>query len=139
MAKKGGRSKQLAVTRDEIIEALEKHRGWITYAAADLNCTQANISQWIKRDEVLREKWMQIKEFNLDFVEKALFIKIAQGDTSAIIFYLKCQGKHRGYIEKEKVVINNNIVNQTKEEIKAAMSPKDASNLYANMIGNDGG
>lgn len=125
------------ISRERIIEALQKHRGWITYAAAELECTQANISIRLKTDKILREAYEKIKERNLDFVEKALFIKIANGDTGAIIFYLKCQGKHRGYVEKEKEsILIQNTINTAKKKIKGGMSAEEASKLYIETLNN---
>ena len=39
----------------------------------------------------------------LDFAESKLFQKIKEGDSTAILFYLKTQGKARGYIERSEV------------------------------------
>ena len=44
-----------------------------------------------------------IREDALDYVESKLFELIDKGHPSAIIFFLKCQGKHRGYVERQEV------------------------------------
>jgi hypothetical protein len=38
----------------------------------------------------------------IDYVESFLLDKMAAGDTTAIIFFLKCRAKSRGYVEKSQ-------------------------------------
>lgn len=45
-------------------------------------------------------KYQDILDTALDFVEGKLLENIAEGDVTSIIFYLKPKGKHRGYTEK---------------------------------------
>ncbi len=68
-------------------------------------CEQAGISRgtyyrWREDDEAFRERADDIIEGQVDFVENRLLKKIQEGDTTAIIFYLKTKGKKRGYSEK---------------------------------------
>jgi hypothetical protein len=68
-----------------------------------------------------------IKNIALDFVEDKLIGKIKDGDIVAILFYLKTQGKKRGYIERQEteltiqqpVVIDWTEPIQEVEEVKA--------------------
>ena len=41
-----------------------------------------------------------VKEDVLDYVESKLLDKVEAGDNTSIIFYLKCQGQRRGWIDK---------------------------------------
>jgi len=43
------------------------------------------------------------RERTTDLAEGKLFQKINEGDNTAIIFYLKTQGKRRGYVERQEV------------------------------------
>lgn len=47
------------------------------------------------------QRWT--KETGLDFAETVLMKKIRKEETAALLFYLKTQGKERGYIEKTVV------------------------------------
>ena len=44
------------------------------------------------------------KGLELDYVEKRLMDKIADGDLGAIIFYLKCKGKEHGWSESNPLI-----------------------------------
>lgn len=68
-------------------------------------CERAGVSRstyyrWREEDESFRERADDIIEGQVDFVENRLLKKIQDGDTTAIIFYLKTKGKKRGYSEK---------------------------------------
>jgi len=38
----------------------------------------------------------------VDWVEEQLIDRIRNKDTVAMIFFLKCQGKHRGWVERQE-------------------------------------
>ena len=57
----------------------------------------------IKRSPELREVAEQAAETLTDLAEQELYKLIKQGDKPAIIFYLKCKGKDRGYIERQEL------------------------------------
>lgn len=44
-----------------------------------------------------------INERNLDYAESALLKLIKEGNATALIFFLKTKGKHRGYIERSEL------------------------------------
>ena len=55
-------------------------------------------------DTALQEVQASIHDQYLDLTEHALIKQIKEENLGAIIFYLKCQGKKRGYIERDKDV-----------------------------------
>jgi hypothetical protein len=55
---------------------------------------------WLDKAENYKKEYEKIKHTQIDFVESKLLNKIKEGDTTAIIFYLKTKGKDRGYSEK---------------------------------------
>lgn len=96
--------------KDETIaEALRATGGFISQAAKKLNVSQPNISARVKKSEYLQQELEAIKSAYLDLAEHALITKLRSGDLGAICFYLKCQGKQRGYIERQDVNVSGDM------------------------------
>ena len=93
-----------SVLSEEVIaEALRKCAGIQTRAATLLGVSQSAISQRVSGSKFLQEIYQEIREGLLDVAEDALIEKLKAGNMTAIIFYLKCIGKTRGYTEKTEV------------------------------------
>lgn len=86
-----------------MIDALQKSLGVVTTAckAADVGRTQ--YYEWLKSDSEFAAEVRDIKDIALDFAESQLHKQIQDGNTTATIFYLKTQGKGRGYVERQEV------------------------------------
>jgi hypothetical protein len=89
-------------TIDEIARALDECKGFITLAAKRLGCHYSTITTYIKKNPKLEIIVKNIQESHLDNAEFQLLKKINAGDLGAICFYLKCKGKHRGYMERQE-------------------------------------
>lgn len=96
-------SKKRQATAEKIIEALLNSDGLLTMAARKAGVSYPTINRYARDFPSVREAVEQAKEAMLDFAENELFKKIKRGDNVAIIFYLKTQGKRRGYIERQEV------------------------------------
>lgn len=90
-------------TAKQIEIAIRESRGFLSVAAERLGCTYQTVSNYIKRYKTLQEVLDSINERELDLTENKLLSQIKEGNTTAIIFYLKCKGKKRGYVEKSEV------------------------------------
>ena len=83
-------------------------KGLITMAARwigqtyGIPITHGAISLRVASNEHLRQVRRECEEDGLDFAEYKLLDLIKSGDRTAIIFYLKCKGKERGYIERKE-------------------------------------
>lgn len=95
-------SKKRQATCQRIIESLRETRGLLTLAARKAGVSYPTINRYANDFPSVREAVQEAKESMVDFAEGKLFEKISKGDTASIIFYLKTQGKKRGYIEQQE-------------------------------------
>ncbi len=89
----------MALSEKEFISALEKNGGWVSQTAKALGISVQAVCQRLNRNPRLKAKQIEIKEMYLDLAESKVVKAVNDGHPWAICFYLKCQGKHRGWIE----------------------------------------
>ena len=82
-----------------VIAAIRAHHGVIAPAAEALGYSRSALESYLHR-HALWPIVTEAREAFLDFAEGELFRQVREGNLTATIFYLKCQGKQRGYIEK---------------------------------------
>ena len=92
-----------------MIEALTKSLGIVTTACNISKVSKSTHYDWLANDENYREQVEAIKDIALDFAESQLHKRMQNGSDTAIIFYLKTQGKKRGYIEKQQIEISGEL------------------------------
>ena len=88
---------------DQVAEALRTTGGIRTNAALLLKCSPSTIKRYTDRSEVLASIESEVVEQILDLAESKLVDAINDGNLTAIMFYLKTKGKHRGYTERHQV------------------------------------
>jgi hypothetical protein len=84
---------------DVVTAAIHAHHGVLASAAAALGYARSGLEKYIQRHG-LADEVVAAREAFLDLAEGELFRQVREGNLTATIFYLKCQGKGRGYIEK---------------------------------------
>ena len=84
----------------EIADALDKAGGFVTHAAKMLGCNYNTVQNYINRYKELQLKQKEIDERYIDIAVSKLIQNVQSGQEASIFFFLKCKGKHRGYIEK---------------------------------------
>ena len=90
-------------TQDEIEEAIKLTGGWLSKTAKELGMPVEKVKAAIKRNKRLKDVLFETKEHLLDLVEDTLFERIMEKkDVLGAMFWLKCQGQHRGWIDKPK-------------------------------------
>jgi hypothetical protein len=91
------------VNATEAAEALKNHKGFITQAAKTLGISRRHLHYLINKHPTVKEALTDAREEMKDFTEGKMYQKIADGDTTMIIFYAKTQMKDRGYVERQEV------------------------------------
>lgn len=90
---------------EHVEEALRASGGVVSDAAQKVaeaygSCSPASVRNYIHRHKSLQHVVEEVIESNLDAAESALLKAIAQGNMTAVIFYLKTKGRGRGYVER---------------------------------------
>ena len=86
-----------------IIQSLRKTLGNITQACEDAGIARSEFYRYVREDDDFGALVESVREEMIDFAENSLFKQIQEGNTAATIFFLKCHGKARGYLEKPPV------------------------------------
>ena len=87
-----------------ILEVFEKILGFVNKTCEQLDMSRYTFNNYIKNDPEFKEKISEIYNVQCEFVESKLFDKIREGDTTAIMFYLKHKGHIRGYKESDNLL-----------------------------------
>lgn len=71
--------------------------------AEAIGCSRNALHTWLREDAELKEAQVSAKEGLIDFAEGKLLKKIKEDDLTAIIFFLKTQGRRRDYADKQEI------------------------------------
>lgn len=89
------------------LENLDKGQGIVSYACENTGISRQTYYRWIKEDKDFAKACEDVKESVIDRVESKLMNVMndadAPGHLTAIIFWLKTQAKHRGYVERSEI------------------------------------
>lgn len=94
---------QKRLTNAQIIAALKAKAGNIAEVARALGVDRSTIYKRIEDSTELQQVCTDARERLADIAETMLLKRVTDGDTTAIIFALKTQGKKRGYVEKLEI------------------------------------
>lgn len=90
-------------TAKQYAQAIQEANGLITAAARRLGCSRQAIYDAAKRHKNVKDALEDARERTTDLAEAKLYQQINEGNMTAIIFYLKTQAKHRGYVERQEI------------------------------------
>jgi len=101
-----------------MIEELKTQLGVVTHACKQVGISRMTHYKWLKDDPEYKLEVDHIDDIALDFAEGSLFRMMQEKNTAATIFFLKCRGKARGYIERPDNQINIANVSKTDNAIQ---------------------
>lgn len=121
---------------ERIAEALRLTGGIYTAAAAKLGCAPNTVKNYVLRHPELQAVLEEVREGTLDLAEGQLLKAMGDGDLKAVIFYLKCKGKHRGYVERQEMAV------AVGAQLAVKLEPDDLRKMtdeQLEALANDGG
>lgn len=89
--------------KDKLLKSLEENMGIVTVSCKAAEVPRQTYYDWMNEDEEFAKSVQELKNVTLDFVESKLIAQINNDNMTGIIFYLKCQGRERGYIERQDI------------------------------------
>lgn len=96
------------ILKKNLIKAMEQSLGVITTACKMVSCSRQTYYDFYKEDETFKKAVDQTSDLAYDFVVSKLYENIESGKEASIIFFLKTQGKHKGWVEKSQYDITSN-------------------------------
>ena len=127
------------ITKEAFIIAYKENFGNITISCEAAGVSRSSYNVWIKNDPEFARKLAEIEpeEIMLDFGEHKLMERISKGDTLATMFLLKTKGKRRGYIERQEVAHEGDVVKQITVNVLKASHVDELPNSTQQIDGDE--
>jgi hypothetical protein len=127
------------ISKEAFIIAYKENFGNITIACESAGVGRGQYKAWCDKDPEFRQRLAEIEpeEIMLDFGEHKLMERIAKGDTLATMFLLKTKGKRRGYIERQEVAHEGDVVKQITVNVLKASHVEELSNGAPQLDGDE--
>lgn len=97
-ARKAEKALRDGIWKRTILSAMEHTLGNLTAALAKAECSRAQYRRLLAEDKDFHDSIIDVKERVLDFGESCLYSQMKNGSTQATIFFLRTQGKRRGWV-----------------------------------------
>lgn len=124
-----------ADTAERIIQAIGESNGLLTLAASKAGVSYRTIERYVKEFPEVAEAVQHAKETMLDYAESKLYGLMREGNVVSILFFLKTQGKPRGYIERVETtgkdgapLIGKDVRDMSDEELAVLIAERTIKN-----------
>lgn len=109
---------QLKILVDDVLPLVEPNKGNVAAIARKLGVNRSTIWNRCNESPTLMQALTDAREAMLDNAESVLYKKVLEGSTPELIFFLKTQGRSRGYFEKQENVLSTDKDNPLTIEVK---------------------
>lgn len=92
--------------KEAMIQALAQTLGVVTTACKKVGINRDTHYRWYNTDPDYKAACDDTKNIAVDFAESQLHKQIQEGNAASTIFFLKCQGKQRGYVERQELDVS---------------------------------
>src|SRR3954468_8405303 len=86
-----------------VIAAIQDARGNLATVGRQFGVTRQAVSSYCRAHPTCKAAHDEAREIMLDAAEAVLYEKVLAGSTPELLFFLKTQGRSRGYIERAEV------------------------------------
>lgn len=93
----------MALSVKAIEKAIRDKRGNVSAVARSFGVSRNAIYDRVQKSTRLQTALAEARDSMLDNAETELYDQALTGNTTALIFFLKTQGKSRGYTERQEV------------------------------------
>lgn len=94
--------------KKRLIEALSLNGSNIYKSCEAVGVSLSSFYEWKKKDPEFAKAYEETLTHQFDFVESKLFNLIKNENPKAIIYWLRCKGADKGYIERNQLDVNTN-------------------------------
>lgn len=94
---------QLKITVADVLPLVEPNKGNVAAIARHLGVTRGTIWNRCNESPTLMAALEDARQGMLDNAESILYKKVLEGSTVELIFFLKTQGRNRGYVERQEI------------------------------------
>ena len=123
--------KRTEVTKDTLLESMRQNMGNVTLSCHFTGCSRSTFYRYMESDEDFKKEVEDISNMAIDICEAELWKLIKDGNSTAIIFFLKTKGKVRGYVERQELTGSDGspvLFQETKTYLNAPITETDTSN-----------
>jgi hypothetical protein len=90
------------LTCEAVAAKLREFHGNMAAAARALSVTRGAVFLYVHRHPTLKDVVRECRESMKDHAESSLHRALLAGEAWAVCFFLKCQAKDRGYVERQE-------------------------------------